>query len=354
VSSAPGTTRRSVADNKKRLIAYETTTEEEEMVRKILLGGATLLLLIAAGSIVSLSTALAGDVLSVGKADANASAILPVNVAERLGFLKKHGLEATIADFTGGSKLSQAMVAGSIDIGVGAGTEMAFVSKGAPIIAVCDDAPSIPFIGIAVPWDSPIHTIDQLKGKRIGISSAGSLTDWLARELARHQGWGPDDLTRVAIGNGAAAILAAFRTSAIDADIAVTSNIFNWEEKKEGRLLFSVSNYVGNIAAGTIYATRRLIATNPAALRGFLAAWLETIDYMSQHKAETVKIESEITGYPETVMAREYDITNGMFSKDCKFDSDSIANLKRAFIDQKLVETPPDMSKLYTEAFLPK
>ena len=246
------------------------------------------------------------------------------------------------------------MLAGSINIGVGAGTEMAFVAKGAPIIAVCNAAPAIPFIGIAVPWDSPIHTVDQLKGKKIGISSAGSLTDWLARELARHEGWGPDGVERVAIGNNAGAILAALHTNAIDADIAVTSNIFNWEEKKEGRLLVPVSSYVGNIAATAIYATQHLIATDPDALRGFLAAWLETVDFISKHKSETVKIESEVTGYPESVIAKEYDVTKGMFSTDCTFDADSIANLKRAFIEQKLVESPPDMSKLYTEAFLPK
>jgi hypothetical protein len=74
---------------------------------------------------------------------------------------------------------------------------------------------------------------------------------------------------------------------------------------------------------------------------------------MGKHKAETVKIESEVTGYPESVMAKEYDNTKGMFSKDCKFDAASIANLKRAFIDQNLVNSPPDMSKLYTEDFLP-
>ncbi len=305
-------------------------------------------------SAVAGSAAFAGGTLAVGKADANASPILPVNVAEKLGLFKKHGLDVKIADFTGGSKVSQAMVAGSIDIGVGAGTEMAFVAKGAPIIAVCDDAPPIPFIGIAVPWDSPLKTIADLKGKRIGISSAGSLTDWLARELAHHQGWGPDGVTRVAIGNGAAAVLAAFRTHAIDADISVTSNIFNWEEKKEGRLLVPVSQYVGNIAAGAIYATNHLIESDPDALRRFLAAWLETVAFISTHKAETVKIESAITGYSESVMSKEYDVTKGMFSKDCKFDPDSLANLKRAFVDQKLVEAPPDMSKLYTEAFLPK
>ncbi len=117
------------------------------------------------------STAFAATTLNVGKADANASPILPVNVGEKAGIFARHGLDVEIADFTGGSKLVQAMTAGSIDIGVAAGPLMALEIKGAPMLGVCDDAPPIPFIGIAVPWDSPIHSLDQLKGKKIGISS---------------------------------------------------------------------------------------------------------------------------------------------------------------------------------------
>ena len=300
------------------------------------------------------SMALAAGTLNVGKADANSTAFLPVHVGESLGLFKKHGVELKISDFTGGSKMSQAMTAGSIDVGLGAGTEMALIAKGAPTLAVCDIMSPITIIGIAVPWDSPVRALDQLKGKRIGISSAGSLTDWLAKQLGDHEGWGADGVTRVAIGNGAAATLAAFRTNAIDADIAVTSNIFNWEEKKEARLLVSASSFVGNIAAGTIYATQHIIASDPDALRNFLAAWLDTLDYMAAHKAETVKIGSEITGYSAGVITKEYELTAGQFNKDCRFDAESLANLKRAFVDQKLVETPPDMSKLYTDAFLPK
>jgi ABC-type nitrate/sulfonate/bicarbonate transport system substrate-binding protein len=298
--------------------------------------------------------ASAGTALSVGKADANASPILPVNVGDKLGFFKKHGLDVKISDFTGGSKMAQAMVAGSIDIGVGAGTEMALVAKGAPIRAVCDDAPPLTFIGFGVPWDSPIHTVDQLKGTKVGVSSAGSLSDWLAKRLASVKGWGPDGVTRVAIGNGAAAVIAAFRTHAIDSDLSVTSNIFNWEEKKEGRLLISASSYVGNVAAGTIYATTALMDKDPAAIRSFLAGWLDTIAYMRAHKAETVKIESQTTGYSTSAMRKEYDLTIDMFSRDCRFDQASLDNLKQAFVEQNLVSAPPDMSKLYTEAFLPK
>ena len=311
-------------------------------------------LIALASLLVPAGGARADDAISVGKADANSTAFLPAHIGDRLGFFKQHGLEVKISDFTGGSKMTQALTAGSIDIGLGAGTEMALVAKGAPMKAVCDIMSPIVIIGIAVPWDSPIHAIDGLKGKRIGISSAGSLTDWLAKQLAQHEGWGPDGVTSVAIGNGAAAVLAGFHTNAIDADIAVTSNIFNWEEKQEGRLLVSATSFVGNIAAGTIYASQHLMADNSDALRRFLAAWQQSIDYLVTHKAETVKIESEVTGYSEGVMTREYELTAGKFSHDCKFDAESLANLKRAFVDQKLVDTPPEMATLYSEAFLPK
>lgn len=311
-------------------------------------------LALAVGSLGCAPTASAATTLNVGKAAANASPIIPVNVGDKLGIFKKHGLDLKIADFTGGAKVVQAITAGALDIEVGAGTEMAFVAKGAPMRAVCNSAPTIPFIGIAVPWDSPIHTIAGLKGKKIGVSSPGSLTDWLALDLARKEGWGPHGITTVTIGNGTSNIVSAFRAHLVDADVAVTSLIFDMEEKKLGRLLIPASKYEGRLAAGTIFATTHLIKTNPEAVRAFLAAWLETIDYMRHHKAETVKIESGITGFPPSVMSKEYDLTIGMFSSDCKFDAQSLATLRRSFVELHLLPKPPKMSRLYTEAFVPK
>src|SRR5436309_2203657 len=85
-----------------------------------------------------LSTAADATTLTVGKAAPTADPIIPVNVGDRLGIFKKHGLDLKIVDFTGGARMSQAMAAGSIDIGDGAGTEMALVAKGVPMLAVCE------------------------------------------------------------------------------------------------------------------------------------------------------------------------------------------------------------------------
>lgn len=300
------------------------------------------------------SIASAATTLTVGKASPNADNVIPVDVGNQLGIFKKHGLALKIVNFTGGGKMATAMAAGSIDIGDGTGAQMALVAKGVPMTAVCETAGPIPSVGIGVPYDSSIHTLEQLKGKTIGFSSGGSLTAWLTKELARKEGWGPQGVTGVAIGNGASSIIAAFREHLIDADIGVTSLFLAMEEKRTGRLLFPVTKYEGTLAAGALYASNNLIKRNPNAVRAFIAGWIETIEYMRRHKADTVKIESGITGFPPSVMAKDYDLTIGMFTKACKFDAESLATLKRSFIDLKLLSTTPDMAKLYTEKFLTK
>src|SRR6201996_6547677 len=68
--------------------------------------------------------------LLVGRSVPTADAELAAQVAFELGFFKKYGLDVKFVDFSGGSKLIQAMTSGSIGIGVGAATAMALVAKG--------------------------------------------------------------------------------------------------------------------------------------------------------------------------------------------------------------------------------
>jgi len=315
----------------------------------------------AASAIIGLALCLtapapasADTMLNVGKANATSDAIIPVNVGDELGIFKKHGLTLKIQDFGGGSKMAQALAAGSIDIGDGAGTEMAFVAKGAPMMTICESTAPAPFLGIGVPWDSPIKTLDDLKGKRIAVSSPGSFSEWSGHVLARKKGWGENGVTTIAIGGGAAPTLAAFKTHQVDASIGSASQFLALEKTKEGRLLTTVASYEGNVASGALFASNDLIAKNPDAVRAFLAAWIETVAYMRAHKAETVKIESKITNFDEDVMSREYDLVIGMYVKDCRFDAESLATLKSSFVELKLLDKEPDMTKLYTEAYLPK
>lgn len=298
--------------------------------------------------------ARASTSLVVGKANPVADNIIVVDVGDRLGFFKKRGLDLKIVNFRGGSKMIQAMVAGNIDIGVGAGALMAFITRGAPMKAICESSSTLASFAIGVPFDSPVTSLKGLKGKRIGISSYGSLTDWLAKELARNEGWGPNEIKRVAIGGGTTASTAAFRDHLIDADVGGTASFLREAESKVGRVLAPVSAYMGHIAAGVLFASNHVMKADPRAVRAFVAGWVETVRYMQTHKAETVKLEAAVTKFPPSVMSKDYDIVKGMYTRDCSFDAASLAALKRSFVELKLVKHAPDMSKLYTTAYLPK
>jgi NitT/TauT family transport system substrate-binding protein len=300
------------------------------------------------------SIASAETTLNVGKAQANADSIITVDVGVEHGFFQKHGLDLKILNFEGGSRIIQALTAGSLDIAVGAGTQMSFVVKGAPMKAVCEDTTTLPYFSVGLPYDSPIRSLDELKGKKIGVSTAGSLTDFVAQELTRTKGWGPDGVTRVMVGGGITASTAAFRAHQIDAYIGGTTSFLAEEEKKAGRVLAPVSDFVGNMASGTIFASNHLMETNPDALRAFLQGWIETTNFILTNKEGTVKSWTKVTGFSEKIMSEEYDIVKTMFNPSCRFDPESLANLKRSFVALQLLDTEPDMSKLYTEAYLPK
>jgi NitT/TauT family transport system substrate-binding protein len=306
----------------------------------------------AAGAVIGASPAVADTTLTVGKPAATADNLIVVDVGKDLGIFERHGLDLKILNFRGTAPLVQAITAGSVDVGLADGTIMAFIVKGAPMTAVCENTAALPMMSIGVPFDSPVKSLADLKGKNIGISSAGSLTDWVVLELERTQGWAPGGITRVTIGAGAAASGAAFRTHQIDASVEGTTSFLIEEKDKVARILALVSSFT-NIDIGGVYASNHLIESDPDAVRAFLAALIETTEFIMTHKNETVELWTKITGFPKDVMPEEYDLVKGMWNEDCRFNRESLDSLKRSFVELKILDGEPDMSKLYTEAYLP-
>src|SRR5712671_4857204 len=129
----------------------------------------------------------------VGQPQAGTFQFVPLQVGIETGIFRKHGIEVEVSSFGGGPRVQQAIAADSIDIGMGSGPELALVAKGAPEIGVAAMADAPYSVLLAVRSDSTIKTAADLKGKTVSISSRGSLTHWLAQELARQHGWGADD-----------------------------------------------------------------------------------------------------------------------------------------------------------------
>jgi NitT/TauT family transport system substrate-binding protein len=295
----------------------------------------------------------AADKIRVGNPSVQSFSFLPLRLGIARGFFTKYGIEVEEVTLNGSAKLHQAMTAGSLDIGLGSGTDLIFLVKGVPEIAVASMAGPPLLLGVVVPFDSPARTADDLKGKRIGISTVNSLTQWLMRELARQKGWDTDSLTYVTVGAELPNQVAALVTGQIDAVVSSSALGFQLAEAGRGRLLFPASDIVKDFMIHTIYASEQMARKNPDAVRRFLRGWFDAVGFMRAHRDETVLASRERTNFSIPVEEKQYDLVMPMFSDNGRFEPRALATIQRSFVDLHLVDQEPDLTKYCTEQFLP-
>jgi NitT/TauT family transport system substrate-binding protein len=300
----------------------------------------------------AISVARADDMLHVGKAVPPDFGYTVVNVGVAAGIFAKRGLQVEPIDFAGAPKMHQAMIAGSVDIGLSGGPDMAFIAKGAPELAIAALANAPRGFEVYARDGTGISSVKDLKGRKVGISAEGALSDWLMRQLARQQGWPADSMTLIALG-APTAIAAALRTGQIDAmfiDLTLASQL---DAQHVGKSIANFGDVVKDFHIEAIYATLDVIQHRPDDVRGFLAGWFDTIAYMRAHKDETVKILAPITHADPVALGGIYDQLMPTFSRDGRFDPKALAVLGQSLSDLHLVDGKPALTKLTTEAFLP-
>jgi ABC-type nitrate/sulfonate/bicarbonate transport system substrate-binding protein len=307
----------------------------------------------ACAALALLAAPASAEKLRVGKVVAQNFGFVPLNIGVETGIFKKLDLDIDEFDFGGGAKQQQALVAGSIDLAIGGGTDIAFEAKGSPALAIAAITSSPAFMGYIVGADEHATSLDDLKGKKIGVTTAGSLTRWLVDQLNRSKGWGDAGAVPVAIGGELATEVAALKTHQVDAFVDSPAIGYSLETQHAGRLLATCEDYIKDLQVFILYAHTSLIQQNPDAVKRFLKGWLQAISYMKVHKDETVEIARKITGFSKPVEEREYDLLMPYFSTDGKFDQKALAATAQSFVDLKMLDAVPDMSKLYTERFLP-
>ena len=289
----------------------------------------------------------------VGKAQAQTFAFVPVDVGVRAGLFVQRGLDVEISNFAGDARLLQALAADAIDIALGGGPALAFVAKGAPMLAVAALADAPATMMAVVKRDGPVKTEDDLKGRTLSVSTAGSLTYWLAQQLSRSHGWGADGIKIAPLG-ATTAQAAALKTNQIDGIVTESSTVFRLEEEGVGRILVRFGDRIKDFHVHVIYASQTLIAANPQAVRGFLAGWLDSVQYMRDHPGETIDIAQRVSEVSRSVASRNYQELMPIFNPTGRVNPKALDVLARSFVELGLTPAAPDMSQLYTEAYLPR
>ena len=306
-------------------------------------------LLLAA--VLGATTAHAGDIVRVGKSVSQPFAFAPLEIGIAQGIWQKHGLDVQVTVFAGDAKLQQALVTNGVDFGLGSGPAMGFLAKGVPAKAVGALANEPLSMGLIVGAASTIRTPAELKGAKIGVTTNGSLSYWLARELSRQLGFGSDGIGTVALG-AIGAQFAALKRGQIDGTILSSSQGYQLEKGGEGRLLLRFGSYIKKFHTHVMFATEPMIKEKPDQVRRFLAGWKDVIAFMAANKDETVRLAMKVTGLDEAIERREYDDVMPMMSRDLCFDPAALDAIAASFPEMGIMAEKPDMRALYTEEFL--
>jgi NitT/TauT family transport system substrate-binding protein len=304
-------------------------------------------------ALLALPVPAGADTLRIGKAGRTAFSFVPTDVGVQTGIFKNNGLDIDVASFGGDAKVQQAMAADSIDIGLGSGPGLAFIVKGSPVKGVAAMAGPPLIFALIVRNDGSINSVDDLKRRTIGISTVGSITSWIADEVARQNGWGHDGITQVPIGDDGARV-AAVKSKSLDAAIVNLAVALNYADHGDGRIILRFGDLVKHFHAHVIFATDKVIAERPDQVRRFLKGWFDAIAFMRSHKDETVKIAMPVMDTDARLTSEIYDELMPMFTDNGYFDPEALAVLRRSFVESTTLPQEPDMSKLVTEALLPK
>jgi ABC-type nitrate/sulfonate/bicarbonate transport system substrate-binding protein len=294
----------------------------------------------------------AAEKLRVGKAVAFAWTFTPIEVGIQTGIFAKQGVELEVSAFGGDAKMQQALTADSIDIGIGSGPGMAFMAKGVPAKAVAAMAGVPRNMAVMVKYDLPIKTVDDLKGKKLGCTTVGSLTHWIGDRINIVKGWKTGGITMVPVG-GMGPARAAIKTGQIDGYVGALEVGYALEDAKEWRVITTATPFVENFITHVFFVRENVIKERPQAVRAFLKGWFNTIAFMKKNKAKAVEITSKVVKLKPEVVSRAYDEQIGIFTEDGTFDPKAIAMLKKSFIEMRLLKEIPDDKVLFTTQFLP-
>jgi sulfonate transport system substrate-binding protein len=216
----------------------------------------------------------------------------PSHFAQWLGYFRDEDIDVEISQIAGASKVLEAVVGGSADIGGGVyeqAIQMAAEGRDVECFVSLLRSPNFALVG-------HVKSIGDLKGKIVGVSSPGSPSQAYLNLLLTNAGVPIDSVSVSSVGMGATAA-AAVEHGQVDAAILFGSAITALQARKpdaviladtrtaEGlRAMFGVEDY----PASCLFAREEWLMKNQEAARKIARATLRSLRWIHEHTAEEI------------------------------------------------------------------
>lgn len=204
-------------------------------------------------------------------------------VAKEIGAFEKYGIQTDLIYIASGPVVVQALLGGDLQGGI-AGTNaiISAILGGAPILGVAGTA-NKPYHRL---WVQPeINRVEDLKGKTIGVTRFGSITDNLARILLRK--YGMENAVNVRQLGGTPEVGAAFQqrviAGTVSADLRVGPNV-------PAKILLNFVDLGIPYSMNMIPVSRDYYRRNMETVESMVKAYTEGVAALNNQKGLALKV----------------------------------------------------------------
>jgi sulfonate transport system substrate-binding protein len=249
-------------------------------------------------------------------------------IARQRAALEAHfapkGIAVKWLEFSSGPPMLEAMAAGSVDYGAVGDTPPIFAQSAGAAIVYAAGQPVTNGQGILVSHNSPIQSVADLKGKRVGFTRGSSAHNLVVRTLEK-AGLTHADITPVYLTPPDAG--PAFANGSIDAWAVWDPYLAIGEVRQNGRILVNASDIT---KTNSFYIANRAFAKNQGTvLRHIIDVTASTAAWAESHRDDVARSLSAVTGIPldiQTVAANRSSFAVGPITNDIVATQQDVAD----------------------------
>jgi NitT/TauT family transport system substrate-binding protein len=293
---------------------------------------------------------------------------LPAKLTERLGYFKQEGLDVQLLTEPAGAQAENVLISGDVQGVVGFYDHtIDLQTKGKCIESVIQlaDVPGEVEM-VAAGKAGQIKSPADFKGRKLGVTSPGSSTDFLTQYLATQHGVPTSGYTTVKAGAGQT-FIATLSNGGIDAGMTTDPTVAKLLSSGQGKIMLDMRTEAGTRAAlGGLYPSSSLymncayVANNAATVQKLVNAFVKTLGWIKAHKPAEIaaKMPADYSGGDPKLYEKAVTDTISMFTPDGVMPADGAKNVLNVLAqfspNVKGKKDDVDLSKTYTTEFVSK
>jgi len=272
--------------------------------------------------------------LAVGSKPGNI-VYLPLDLARALNYFADEGLDVELINFDGGTDAALSLAAGRADFSgnsIDHAIKLRSTGKDLKMIVSFTTLPTVTLV-IRRDLKPQIRTIQDLKGRRLGVTAIGAGTHVLAASILNKAGGSLADVQVVAVGSGPR-LIQAMRSGQVDAAMATDPTTTELLMSGDAALLLDMVTFEetqrvfnGEYQFTGVLTRPDLIATRPQLVQSVVNVIVKANRFIATHSAADIaaRLPPEIVR-DRYVYVKSLEHSRPSFSKDGLVSRSGVAN----------------------------